>query len=95
MLCLRINNALTRKGMTQAELARECKVSEVTMSRWCSGTRIPNATNLRRLAISLGVTADWLLEIDHRDPRPVIKIELDEEKVKKIFLVLCKRNKVN
>ena len=52
------------RGLTQAELAEKIDTSNVTISLYERGLRDPSFANLRRLAISLNVTADYLLGIE-------------------------------
>ena len=52
------------RGLTQAELAEKTDTSNVTISLYERGLRDPSFANLRRLAKSLNVTADYLLGIE-------------------------------
>ena len=56
-----ISEALRRKNMTQSELAETVGTTEVTMSRYISGARIPKADILAEIAKGLGTTTDYLL----------------------------------
>jgi len=49
------------KGVTREELSREAQVNRVTLWRYERGKTIPNATNLKRIAIALNVTMDELI----------------------------------
>lgn len=57
----RIKAAMDSKGISQRELAKECKITEATMSRYLNGKRIPKATMLLIIANTLGVSVDYLL----------------------------------
>ena len=45
-----INERLRRFGMTQKRLSEELDVTEVTVSRWCSGQRIPSVYAILRMS---------------------------------------------
>lgn len=57
-----INSSTYRKikGIRQSELAKEIGVSCATMSSWEQGKSLPNADQLYRLAIALGVAMEEL-----------------------------------
>ena len=59
----RLNEALAQSGMTASELARAIRVKPQAVSQWLSGaTKSPNATNLLKAAVVLGVNPQWLTE---------------------------------
>lgn len=60
----RLKRAIRQRGMTRKELSEKVGVSEVSMSRYCAGTRTPNAENLLAIAFVLNVSADYLLGLD-------------------------------
>ena len=47
--------------MTQRELAEKAMTTEVSMSRFVSGARVPNGPILANIAKTLGVTTDYLV----------------------------------
>lgn len=49
------------KGLTQPELAKLVGVSNGMISIWENNINEPKATYIKRLAIALGVSADYLL----------------------------------
>ena len=53
------------RGMSQEELAGELNVSRQAVSRWESGSALPDAANLLQLSRLFGVTADYLLDDAH------------------------------
>lgn len=55
-----------RQGLSQEELAARLHVSRQAVSRWESGSALPDAANLVQLSDLFGVTADDLLR-DERD----------------------------
>lgn len=57
----RISELLNKKEMTQRELAKRAGVTEVSMSRYISGERVPKALYLSNIAHILGTTTEYLL----------------------------------
>lgn len=54
---------LVEKGMTQRELAEKIDVSEVTISRYVTGIRVPKVTNIIAISKALNVPYEKLLDI--------------------------------
>lgn len=55
-----IGNYIARERMTQREFAKKLHITEVSVSRYISGQRIPKATLLYRMAKALGCTMEDL-----------------------------------
>ncbi len=49
--------------MSQAELARRCKVTDATVSNWLKGTRTPSYDRLGTIAAACGVSVARLMEV--------------------------------
>ena len=49
------------RGLTQQQLARETGISQQNLSRWETGTHIPNLADCIRLADFFGVSLDELV----------------------------------
>lgn len=60
----RIKQRLEELGMSQRELAKACKITDVSMSRYISGDRTPKGPIISQMARVLGVTSDWLLGME-------------------------------
>lgn len=60
----RIKQRLEELGMSQRELAKACKITDVSMSRYISGGRTPKGPIISQMARVLGVTSDWLLGME-------------------------------
>ena len=58
-ISLRLRCALGDTGVSQRELARLTGITEVTLSRYVNGNRIPKATTLKKIADALGVGLDY------------------------------------
>lgn len=52
---------LKDSGMSQKELAKKVGVSEVSMSRYISGDRVPKGPIIVKIAKELGTTVEYLL----------------------------------
>lgn len=57
----RITERLNELGMSQCELAKKVKITEVSLSRYINGDRTPKGPVISSIARALGVTSDWLL----------------------------------
>ena len=60
----RLTEAIGQFPLKQKELASKVNLTEQTLSRYKSGTRLPDTEELYRLANFLGVSIDWLLGKD-------------------------------
>lgn len=49
-------------GLTQKELAVEANISEAAVSKYCSGERLPQITQLIKMTEVLGCTIDELVK---------------------------------
>lgn len=57
----RIKPMLEKRGMTQRDLAHKIGVTEVSISRYISGERMPKANIVVYIADALNTTTDYLL----------------------------------
>lgn len=58
----RLTYLLYKSDMSQAELARKANVQPSTITNYiCKRRKTPQAETLRRIAIALGVSADYLI----------------------------------
>ena len=66
----RIAGLLREQGKTQRELAEQVGTTEVSMSRYIKGDRVPKGPLLANIAKALHTTTDYLLgnEQDSNDP---------------------------
>ena len=60
----RIAELLTQLNMTQRELANKVNVTEVSMSRYIKGDRVPKGPVIANIATALHTTTDYLLNGD-------------------------------
>lgn len=62
----RIADLLNENGLTQRELAERVGVTEVSMSRYISGSRVPKAPIIASIATALHTTSDNLLGTEEK-----------------------------
>lgn len=63
----RLSGILTDRGITQRQLSEMCKVSEVSISRYINGSRVPRGTDVVAIAKALGVGIDYLLGLTEKE----------------------------
>lgn len=59
-----VNDIMERRGISQADIARELDLSTATVAGWCTGKLYPRANNMQRLADYLGATMAMLVDGD-------------------------------
>ena len=57
------------RGLSQEELAERLGVSRQAVSRWESGTALPDAGTLRQISRLFEVSADYLLDEEQESPK--------------------------
>ena len=62
-------------GMTQETLAEKLDVSRQAISRWESGSAMPDAGNILQLSKLFGVTTDYLLHDEYLSDNDIPKIQ--------------------
>ena len=60
----RLKEELLRNRMKQRDLADRISVSEVSVSRYCNGTRTPRRPILVKMAMALNTTPEYLTGTD-------------------------------
>lgn len=72
MFRLRVEEAMTRQGLSRSDLARHCAVDRSTIGQLLTADdpRLPNAHLAAEMAAALGVSCDWLLGLTERPERP-------------------------
>ena len=82
LIAKRIRESRERLGFTQAKLAAEAEITPAAISQIESGDRIPSTPILRRLAIALKVSVDYLLGSTNKSELSDI---LQDQSVQKFF----------
>lgn len=68
----RLRTALSRRDLTQSELARRLQTPISTIQRWLRGA-VPRRHLLNALAQELSVSPEWLLGTDGAEPSEVLR----------------------
>ena len=74
----RIKDLCRQKGITVRELAEKSNTTQIPMSRFITGARMPNAPILKNIAKALETTTDYLLGGDQEWRRSGMKVMLDD-----------------
>ncbi|MBR2929052.1 MAG: helix-turn-helix transcriptional regulator [Oscillospiraceae bacterium] len=74
-------------GMTQEELAERLNVSRQAISRWETGTAMPDAMNILALSRLFGVTTDYLLYDDYESNRNLPAAKSVQDKHHRLILL--------
>ncbi len=87
MLTQRLREIREKKGLTQRELARRCKLGINQINRYENGTSDPISDNLRTIAQELEVSTDYLLGLtdEPQGLMPPGEINSDEREILDIY----------
>lgn len=64
----RLKLLLKEHGMSMYRLAKEIGVNKQTVIFWCNGTNEPKISYLKKIALYFDVSADYLLDINLKNP---------------------------
>lgn len=64
------------RGKSQAEISRDLKINQATLSCWMNGTRIPRMPNIDMLADYLGVSREDIVGKTQKDSEEPIKVKV-------------------
>ena len=71
----------TERGISQSQLGKQLFVNHSTVARWESGSRLPDASMIPRLASCLGVDANTLFNLAARSDENPNVILVDDSRV--------------
>ena len=96
----RVKALMKEQGMTQRELAKRSGLTEASVCKYLSGSRLPHSEAVVLLAKALGTTSDYLLGIKRDDGSVFSDLEKEiienkeklssEEKMRLIMLLSSK-----
>ena len=66
------------KGMTQLELAEKMGVTDKAVSKWERDLSFPDVSSIPKLAETLGVTVDELMQVKAESKEEPLKKKIDE-----------------
>lgn len=64
-----LSSLRTKRGMTQAQLARKLNLSNVSISKYENGNQFPDTDTLKKIADVFNVSTDYLLGRDETFPQ--------------------------
>lgn len=70
----RITELLSRRSMSQKELALSAGITESAISHYVKGDRVPRGVNLMKIAKALDTTTDYLLGNEDGDRENDLKV---------------------
>lgn len=76
----RVKKLIKLNNLTQRDLANDIGVTESTMCKYLSGTRVPGGDTLSNLATALKTTSDYLLGLENEN-----KEEFDYSDLKRLL----------
>lgn len=90
MLSEKLYQLRKNKGFSQEQLAEQLKVSRQAISKWESGTAVPESEKLIIISNYFGVSIDYLLKDEEENESKVIDGKSKEEKTKMIAgIIIC------
>lgn len=60
----RLRTAIKASGLKQKEISLKTGISQVTLSRYCSGLQMPTRSTINLLARELGLSTDWFYRVE-------------------------------
>ena len=88
----KIKTLREKQGITQAELAKKLGITRAGVNAWEMGISVPSTQYIVALALFFGVSADYLLNIDHT---ATVSVEglTDREIASIVEIIQCYKNK--
>ena len=89
MLSEKLYQLRKKSGLSQEQLAEQLNVSRQAISKWESGTAVPESEKLITISNYFGVSVDYLLRDDEEDKAKAI-VSVMEEKPRMIAgIIIC------
>lgn len=85
MFAKRLKQAMKEQKLTQTELAKRIGSSPSSISQYLSGNNQPTAKKLEKIAAALGVTEEWLTELEEDEVKTDESAKLTPEKAGKLM----------
>lgn len=89
----RLNKLISENEIKQRELADRTGISEVTISRYVNGERIPTVENLVKIAKVFNVSTDYIVGLSN--PEPAFEVKKIMKKLKELELEIVKAGGLN
>jgi len=65
---------LKREGLSQADLAKKCDITERTISRWMTGKNPPDLKSLQKISTETGYSLRFLRDDDYEGPALAVAV---------------------
>lgn len=75
----RLNEALSLRGLSAAELAAKSGLQKSSVSRYLTGENVPRSLAIGKMAAALDVSPAWLLGYDLTiDGEEIVRVDVDK-----------------
>ncbi|MBO5238430.1 MAG: helix-turn-helix transcriptional regulator [Lachnospiraceae bacterium] len=89
MLSEKLYQLRKNSGLSQEQLAEQLNVSRQAISKWESGTAVPESEKLINISNYFGVSVDYLLKDDAEDKVKVTDSTMEEKPKMKAGIIIC------
>lgn len=77
----RLRQVISERHLTQQQVADSLKITQKTISLWCSGKGLPDSTNMKVLTSFFDVSQEWLMgKTDYKNEKEIINAWLESAK---------------
>lgn len=89
MLSEKLYKLRKNSGLSQEQLAEQLNVSRQAISKWESGTAVPESEKLITISNYFGVSVDYLLKDDEEDKAKVTDSTIEEKPKMIAGIIIC------
>ena len=89
MLSEKLYKLRKNSGLSQEQLAEQLNVSRQAISKWESGTAVPESEKLINISNYFGVSVDYLLKDDAEDKAKVTDSTMEEKPKMIAGIIIC------
>lgn len=89
MLSEKIYTLRKKNGLSQEQLAEKLNVSRQAISKWESGTAVPESEKLITISNYFGVSVDYLLKDGDEDKANTTDITIEENPKMIVGIIIC------
>ena len=89
MLSEKLYKLRKNSGLSQEQLAEQLNVSRQAISKWESGTAVPESEKLITISNYFGVSVDYLLKDDEEDKSKVTDSTIEEKPKMIAGIIIC------
>ena len=89
MLSEKLYKLRKNSGLSQEQLAEQLNVSRQAISKWESGTAVPESEKLVAISNYFGVSVDYLLKDDEEGKTKATDSEIEEKPKRVAGIIIC------